>query len=484
MRPFCSPLSLLALLVIAGCGGQAPEPPSSAPPRHLIWISLDTTRADHFGFLGNGDVQTPNLDALAAESIVLEDHMGVAPTTLASHVSMMTGNYPHTHGVPRNGFKLSPDNDMLAELLARNGFRTAGFIGSFALESRFDFAQGFDDFDEDFDRFAGQSGRLQNERTAAAVNQAVFDYLDRDGLPERLFLFLHYFDPHAPYEAPAPFDTLYDPAGREGLVEWKQIRERPPEQLDAETVRRLQAQYAGEISYLDAQLGLLIDRLRSQGILDDALLVLTSDHGETFVEHGAPEFFDHGWLTAQTTIRSLGLLRLPGGEGRRVQAPTSSIDLFPTVLDQLGMDVPDGIDGQRLQLEPGQTPIDANRLRFAQATKPWEAEEPSTWLNLSKERAVRDGTLKLVQRPYLRQESLFDLASDPGEQRDLLRGTLDAGLTERVNRMRRELELWAHSGRPLHSRFEDSQRRETLERLCALGYVDNCQDVDRPREEW
>jgi len=483
MRPRCLLLCLFALLALAGCSGDAETPPAAESPRHLIWISLDTTRADHFGFLGNTEVKTPALDALARESIVLEDHMSVAPTTLASHVSMMTGNHPHTHGVPRNGFMVSAENDMLAEVLARHGFRTAGFIGSFALESRFDFAQGFDDFDEEFDRFAGQDGHLQNERSAAAVNQALFDYLDRDGVPERMFVFLHYFDPHAPYEPPAPFDTLYDPAGREGLPDWKEFRFKPEEHLDAETVRRLQAQYAGEISYLDSQLGELFDQLRARGILDDALLVLTSDHGETFAEYGAPEIFDHGWWTKQTTIRALGLLREPGGEGRRLSVPTSSIDLFPTVLDRLGLDVPDNIDGQRLQLQAGSPMIAADRLRFAQATKPKGAEDGSRWLNAPKERAVRSGSLKFVQRPYLGQESLFDLATDPGEQHDLLQGTLDEAMKTRVAAMRLDLERWALSGRPLHSRFDDSQRRETRARLCALGYVENCETPERKKEE-
>jgi arylsulfatase A-like enzyme len=361
---------------------------------------------------------------------------------------------------------------MLAETLRERGFATVGFAGSFALDSRFRLAQGFDHYDERFERFAGQGGHLQNERSAESVTGAVLDYLDRDGVPERLFLFAHYFDPHTPYEAPPPYDTLYDPSGREGLPDWLTVRREGLVQPGSkgEIADRLARQYAAEISYMDHHVGRLLDGLRERGILDDALLVVTSDHGENFWEQGA--VFDHGWSTYQTTMRSVGIIRLPGARlaGTRIRGVAASIDVLPTVLAHLGIPEPDGIDGEAIDLARSiAKPLD--RVRFGQATKPWQmVETDPRWENMTKARCVRAGKYKLVQVPYAGREELYDLEADPAEEVDLLADPMTAAGTP-ARRLREKLEAWAASARPLPSRFEPSQRDETIERLRALGYL-------------
>ena len=460
----------LLLAGLASCAGGGSD--AVRPARHVVLISLDTTRADQLGLYGNPAVKTPHLDRLAAESVVLDDFMTVVPTTLASHVSLFTGNYPHTHGTPRNGFLVNERNVMLPEILGERGFVTAGFAGSFALEGRFNFAQGFEHYDEAFERLAGQDGRLQNERSAESVTRAVVDYLDRNEVPERLFLFVHYFDPHAPYEAPPPYDTMYDPSGREGLPDWTTVRHEglvKPGSKD-EIADRLARQYAAEISYMDHNLGRLLDELRERGILDDALLVVTSDHGENFWEHGA--VFDHGWSTYQTTMRGVGIIRLPRAAlaGTRIGGVAANIDVMPTVLDYLGIPLPDGIDGEPIDLtRAAAKPLD--RVRFGQAAKPWqEVETDPRWVNMMKTRCIRSGKYKLVQVPYAGREELYDLEADPAEQVDLL-ATPGAGTEAAARRLRDQLEAWAASARPLPSRFDPSQREETIERLRALGYL-------------
>jgi arylsulfatase A-like enzyme len=462
---------ILLSLAGAACG----TPPDGAVARHLVVISLDTTRADQFGFYGNPTVQTPNLDRLAAESVVLDDFMTVVPTTLASHVSLFTGNYPHTHGTPRNGFLVHERNVMLAEVLRDQGFATAGIAGSFALESRFNFAQGFEHYDEAFERFALEDGHLQNERPAASVTEAALDYLDRGPLPDRLFLFVHYFDPHAPYEAPPPFDTLYDPAGRQGLPDWITLRtQRLVEPgTPSALADRMARQYAAEITYMDHHVGRLLDTLRERGILDQALVVVTSDHGENFWEHG--EVFDHGWSTHQTTMRAVGVIRLPGGAhgGKRVGGISASIDLMPTVLERLGVPAPEGMEGESIDLAGAAIPPE--RMRFGQASKPWQqVETDPRWTNLLKERCVRSGKYKFIQVPYAQREALFDLEADPLEQVNLLTGP-GAGEAP-VGELREALEAWSTAVDPLPSRFEPSQREETIERLRALGYLGGEQD--------
>ena len=455
----------LALVAFAGCPGA-----DDGRPRHVVVISLDTTRADQMGFYGNTKVQTPRLDRLAAESIVLDDLLSVAPSTLASHASLFTGKYPHSHGSARNGFVVNDENVTLAELLEEHGFKSAAFVGSFALDSRFNLDQGFDHYDEAFDRVRGRDPVMQNERRAASVTDAALGYLDREGVPKRLFLFAHYFDAHAPYAPPAPYDTLYDPQGGAGLpVLIAEQKDCPLASGGADApAERAALQYAGEISYMDEHVGRLLDGLRERGVLDQALVVVTSDHGETFWEH--PYCFNHGWDTYQATLHVVGMIRLPAAlhGGARLRGPVSNIDLLPTMLGLLGFDVPPGVEGHALALDPPAEPA-ADRVRFAQATKPWgEVERGARWTNLLKARSVRRGSYKLVQTPFAGTEELYDLTSDPAEQHDLLAER--AAESERVaSELRPLLESWALSARPLSSHFEG--RDETLRRLEGLGYV-------------
>lgn len=467
-----SRMKLLAIGAVLVAATSCTPAPSVDRPRHVVLISLDTTRADRFGFYGNRTVRTPNLDRLAGQAIVLLDFMTVAPTTLASHTSLFTGNYPQTHGVPRNGFTVDDANVTLAETLAENGFTTAGFAASFALSARFGIAQGFQRYDESFDREGGVGGRMQNERDAASVTDAVLGYLDERPVPQRLFLFVHYFDAHAPYDAPAPYDRMYDPRGREGLPGWFQVARECTSRGGARTPdgERLALQYDAEISYMDHHVGRLIEGLKERDILDDALVVVTSDHGENFWEHD--ECFDHGWTTYQEAIRAVGILRMPrhGAAGRRIEELAATVDLYPTILGAVGIPQPRGIDGRAIDLF-AKSPH-GGHARFGQATKPWEeVETDSRWRNMSKARFVRKGPYKLIQIPYAGREELYDLATDPGEQANLLEGDLSPEVGARAGELRRKLEAWAASAHPLPSEFDPEQREETIERLKGLGYL-------------
>ncbi len=452
----------------AGCGELLDE-----PPRHVVIVTLDTTRADQFGFMGNRFVKTPHLDAIATESIVLTDCMAVAPTTLASHTSLFTGKYPHRHGTPRNGYMVHLDNVMLAEILKEAGFTNAGFAGSFALDERFDFAQGFDTYDQTFDILVGEGGADENQRRAEKVTDAAIAHLDAHGVPDRLFLFAHYFDPHSPYTAPAPFHGMYGPDGRERFSPKIEIDEAFRADREAQEIgRRLIAQYAAEISYMDFHVGRLLDDLRRRGILDEAVLLVTSDHGETFMEH--PRSFSHGFLVYQASMHAIAVLRLPGGRwgGRRIDEPVSTVDLLPTLLGILKISPPPGIDGAVIPLEADRGAL-RQRALFGQATRPRKRHETDPrWMNMLKARYIRSGRHKLIQTPYRGTEELYDLESDPSEQNDLLENPSPESL-EIAARLRAELTAWAESANPLPTRFEPSQRDETRERLRSLGYIDD-----------
>lgn len=448
--------------------------------RHVIVISLDTTRADHFGCYGNPWIRTPRIDALAAESILLTDCMTVIPTTLASHISLFTGTYPHTHGVPRNGFVAHDDNLMLAELLKDAGFHTAAFVACFALHSRFNFAQGFDHFDENFDVQVGDLGADQNQRRAAQVTDAAIDYLDQQEIPPHLFLFVHYFDPHAPYDPPPPYDTMYGDAAGEIRPQdhpAEMFREPPPE------IRRYLHEYAGEVSYMDEQVGRLLDDLRHRGILDQALVVVTSDHGECLADTVVPQI-GHGSTTYQAEVQAVTLFRLPNAAhgGTRVDFPAASIDVLPTILDLLHLPIPPHVEGEVLDLT-GPPPERSARARFAEASKPRAAETGSGWFNNPKPRCVRAGKYKYIQTRYLGTEELYDLAADPYEQRNLL-ASLAPDMIERAGALRDQLAAWTASPNPLPSHFDQQQRDETVRRLKALGYLVDEEDeahTDQPQ---
>lgn len=472
---------VLALACLVG-GCERPPGPYTGPARHVVFVSLDTTRADHFGFYGSSDVSTPEMDAFAEEAIVLEDLGTVVTTTLASHTSLFTGNHPHRHGVPRNAFIVSPDNVMLAEVLGERGFLAAGFIGGLPLSRSFAFPQGFTYWDEELD-VAADEHHHASERTAQSVTDRVLGWLDAEGVPENLFLFVHYFDPHVPYEAPAPWDTLYDPRGREGLPSWNDLaRTRNCSGPgDEELVERFERQYAGEISYLDHHLGRLFDGLRRHGILDEALVVVTSDHGEHFNEHpvqpGAPVrvCFDHGWVPHRETTRIVGVVRLPGAlhGGHRVEERLSNIDLFPTVLDWLEIDLPAPVDGTPFDWT---RPFAEERTRFTQVTKPWETVElDPRWRNLLKPRSIEKGRFKYWDYPYSGLEDstslhaeLYDLEQDPDERNNLLENPTPEH--QRIAaELRSELEGWAFGASPLPEKdVEDPDVRAMLR---SLGYL-------------
>ena len=229
-------------------------------------------------------------------------------------------------------------------------------------------------------------------------------------------------------------------------------------------------QYASEVSYTDAHVGRLLAYLRGRGILDDALLVVTSDHGESFWEHG--ECFDHGWNTNDSTMRAVGLIRLPGasGAGTRLSGLVANIDILPSVLDYLGIPVPRAIDGEALDLRSA-SPRAPGNPRFGQATKPWDSvEKDPRWHNLHKSRCIRDGKYKLIQIPASGAEYLYDLAQDPGESRNLLAGS--APTVEAIaGPMRQKLEAWAASPTPLPTQFVHGEQNDVLLRLKALGYL-------------
>jgi len=325
VSPFPIRLFIPVLLgLLAGCGESKRKPKRW----NVLLVTFDTTRADHIGCYGNKDIETPNLDRLAAEGFLFERAYASAPITAPSHSTILTGLYPTGHAVRDNGiFVLDDANTTLAEMLSEAGYGTAAAVASFPLSSQFGLDQGFDLYDDHFTlpyedfrghRVVNKTRLFFDERPAELVNEPLFPWLDENH-DEPFFVWAHYFDPHLPTEPPPPYDQLY-----------------------------LADLYLGEIAYADEALGQLVDRLEELGVADETIIVMTSDHGEGRGDHNE---ITHSTLAYNSTLHVPMIIRVPGMEGgERIETRVGTVDLVPTILDLLGREVPESLQG--LSMKP------------------------------------------------------------------------------------------------------------------------------------
>ncbi len=445
-----------ALLFSTG-GSQAQDGYGTLGVENVILISIDTLRADHLGPYGNARVKTPNFDKLAAESIVFENAYSAAPTTLPSHTSLMTGSYPHTHGVSKNGDMVHPENQMMAETLKEAGFRTLGVSGAFPLNPKFAFDQGFEAY-------------FANVGDNAKVTDAVLKKTpQRAG--GRMFLFIHYWDVHWPYAPPAPFDTMYrkDLMGLNGsMEELKEIRA-GMHRGEADAFARSEVMkdlYAGEVSWTDQQIGRLLEGLDEQGLLDKSLLIITSDHGEAFDEH--KDYWDHGPSTYNSVTHVPLIIRLPGGKGggTRVSSLVSNIDVMPTVLEVLNLGSAsrsEGVSFARAFMGQG---LPKRTAIYSEATKPEkpEYEDGQLWPNTLKCKGVWTESWKYQSCPKVKTRELYT-RDDAMEQKDQYKA--QGGVSAQLEK---SVQTWVGTGDPLQGGKDESQ--DTIDALKALGYME------------
>ena len=368
-------MTLLAV-VTAACGGGAPASSTSAPTavsstaRHVVLVTIDTLRADRVGAYGYAAAKTPAIDALAAAGLRVRQAFATAPVTLPSHASLLTGLYPPAHGARHNGVAMAPGVPTLATILKAQGFATGAFVGAFPLERRFGLAAGFDVYGDRLPRLA--NGKPADERPGEDVVDEALAWRTTTGAA-RTFLWVHLFEPHAPYGDPT-----------DG--------------------RPVAARYDDDIADADRQVGRLLAGLGAERA--STLVVVAADHGEAFGEHGE---IGHSLFVYDTTLRVPLVLQGPGVAPGTTPGPVSLVDVAPTVLGLLGVAAP-AMDG-RAFAGPTAAPVDPGRVLYADTEAPWR---DFGWSPL---RSVRTGGLKFILAPT---PELYDLAQDAGETANLL----------------------------------------------------------------
>ena len=405
-------------LLFAAAGLYAAEKPN------IILITLDSTRADRMGFLGGKGGLTPNLDALAKQSVVFDHAYAQSPGTLASHAALLTGTYPPYNHVSEFGAGLAPTLPYLPDQLHAAGYQTAAFVGTLALDARDGFAPGFDRGFDSYDAGfrlpkAGESRYHTVERRGSEVVARALAWLQRTGKGP-FFVWLELNDPHAPYQPPAGY-------------------------------ARAGSAYNGEIKYDDAQVGRLLLALRTRKLYDGALIVVAADHGESLGAHGEET---HGVFLYDETIRVPLLLKLPQNKAANAAAHVRLVDVAPTVLQVAGLPVPPQMQGQSLLRAMRQAGL--GEAAYARSDY---SQDAFGWSRLESWRA---GKYLYIRAP---KQELYDQESDPEATHNLAgssqatAGTMAAQLLAFDGRMTGK----ASAGGKLSS--------SELQKLASLGYV-------------
>ena len=391
---------LCAALLAAGCAA-----PERVPD--VIVIVVDTTRADRLGMYGHDRPVSPNLDALADDSVVFERAWSTASWTLPAHASLLTGQYPTVHGARITPFTdatsngdnpahLREDAVTLAELLGERGYRSAAFAGAGWLAPEFGLLQGYEVQD------------AVNNRTLPAdkISNRAIAWLDGVPRDQPVHLLVNYFDPHFPYDPEPPYDRYAKArAGVEVPGLGDILGKEPPSE---EQLAKMLDLYDGEIEYMDHHIGRLLDALRRQGRYDDAIIVVIADHGELFGEHGDS---GHGAWLWEELVRIPLIVHYPGGRdgGTRSTAMASTVDVLTWIGAELGLELPDDVDG---------LPVGERDLVIAQ-------EFPNAlFVKLGGERMDRD-LVAGIRWPWKwigstrDEEWLFQLDRDPRELADV-----------------------------------------------------------------
>ena len=400
---------------------------------NILFITLDTTRADHLGCYGYDKVETPNMDRLAETGILFKNAICQSPLTLPSHSSIFTGTYPFYHGVRDNGgFYLEQDKVTLAEVLKENGWATSAFIGAFVLDSRWGLDQGIDYYYDNFDFAKYKRISLDSvQREGGEVIGAFFEWFE-ENYHKKFFSWIHLYDPHTPYDPPEPYKSRYS------IRPW--------------------GLYDGEIAYVDSLIGKALDKLREKDILEKTLIVIVGDHGESLGQHSENR---HGFFVYDATISVPLIIKIPSSKLGEIEVSSQveTIDIMPTLMQILGLPVPHEVQGNSL------IPLIMDKNPRQEALAYSETYYPRYRYGWSELKSLRSTQYKYIQAP---RRELYDLTKDPDEQHNMYKQNLKIGkkFEQKLKSLQEEM-----SAEGVEEKGPQKLDEESREKLMALGYI-------------
>ncbi|MFB3921569.1 MAG: sulfatase-like hydrolase/transferase [Terriglobia bacterium] len=405
---------------------------AEGPQTNIILITVDTLRADRLGCYGNTSVETPAMDALASDGVLFQRAIAQVPLTAPSHAAILTGTYPVWNGMRDwTDPGMRPDVPTLAEIFKRQGYQTAAFVSAFALDSMWGLNRGFDYYDDWFKAQDYRQAKRQSvERPAQETVERALAWLKSRGATP-FFLWLHLYDPHAPYTPPEPFKSRY--------------HGRP---------------YDGEVAYTDQQLGRFLQSLKDQGLYSSAFILLTSDHGEALGEHNEQQ---HGYFIYSASIHVPLIMKFPEGfevAHRSVPQVVNTLDLAPTMVQYCALPASDLKSFQGYSLLSLVTKGAGGAARYGYS----ESLYPRSLVGASALFGIRTEHYQYIRAP---REELYDLDHDPAEKTNLIR---------EKPAVAQELRDALQSTLSRYTRPEGGQDKaqidpETAEKLRSLGYV-------------
>ena len=397
---------ILAISLVLGCGEGTRRP-------NVVLIGVDTLRRDHLGCYGYGRTTSPGIDDLAEGGVLFEHAVASSPWTLPSFATVFTSLYPSQHGAKGTISPMGKSFPTLASVLRDNGYTTGAIVNAPFLKDSYGVARGFDFYD-----MASPEDRVADGTTDDALG-----WIDSNG-KEPFLLFVHYFDPHLPYSPPAPYDTLFYP-DYSGTIpnlydptSLPLIRDRGFKQLESlspEDWNHIESLYDGEIAFADALIGALLKGLDQRGLLENTLIVFTSDHGEEFFEHHG---FEHGHTLYEELIKVPLVFSWPGTvpEDRRIARQVRLVDVMPTILDILDIPVPTEAEGvSLLSLMAGSEKTPQARP----AALPPEIAFSEALLYGQEQKCLSAYPWKLIYNLVTEEASLHNLAQDAAEHKNL-----------------------------------------------------------------
>ncbi len=471
----------LTLTFILGCAD------TQRPLVNIVFISIDSLRADHLRCYGYSRPTSPSLDRIAREGALFESVIAESSWTLPTHISMLTGLSSYVHGVEQDQTRLAARVPTLASRLREEGYRTKGIYSGPYLRPVFGFAEGFDEYEgvygmtaleeaiAELDSTESQNALREADAlshrtvTSPAITEKAIDFISRDR-DAPFFLFLHYFDVHYDYIPPEPLWREFDP-DYDGELSGDNFRKDPAihPDMSSEDLEHLIALYDAEILFTDQYIGQLLDALDRNGLGERTLLVVTADHGEEFFEHGNK---GHRFTLHDEVLKVPLLLRQPGRvpAGLRVREQVQHVDFMPTILSLLDITLETTVSGMGVAHLLDSSGGEAPRTAISRLVLPND--------NVSVSARTKTYKYLVNQESDRRREVLYDLVRDPGEQEPvtlrLVRGTKSLSALDGFRKTLMDAELREVDVREAHGGARNERVEvpdDVEEQLRSLGYV-------------